>query len=1736
MKSSTPARFLTATLALLLAASSLLSLLAQTTPPAPRPAAALTYPRGFAPAFTADHIDMNLTQQFRDGKPAPADPAQVACALSLTPPEGNFEQARWEAGKIANGENATFDYLLVLKAPTPVGTISIEPPNYGDNAGSRNGGELYILKESVAAAPNAADPAQWTKIEFPGIQPFQRFAVLPPNSKPRAFLYRDIRNAGASTVTHWNFHTNRLANVTALAKVYGNPNGTDPDGILRGTGWTSFATSPTRTKAPPHNAKNPAWYILSWDKPQDLTGLFFSSSATAITVYRFKGDASVNPALAPSSDWEAVDPAAVRECKHQFQWWAYFTRWVDLPPAPTRAIKIEITACDGSFAWINAIGSMINLKNAAPPVLPVRDDAPPFRIPAALAKEGQSAIVIDTADGVRVKNILAQVEVPQTAPEFAWDLRGPDGNLVAPGKYRFKSITGPLPQLVYRNTPYPNIQNFFSDRVPWLTGHSGPNGWLSDHAGNWACTSLGDRVYFGASVSEAGVTLIETDLDGKKLWGGNYFGAWVGPEALTADHAQNTIFVYATDKKVYRMNPTTRKIDQIFQAGVIENNVDRRGYFTAFAAHDNKLYISYAGGMPLLDNAAGADALDMANCTPNPDAGDLVRLLRITGRPPGRGVDPNSKQPLGSGRLFLESTYSKDPLQYSVIAFKKAAPLGSIILPHPSATEKMEISILKSDAPYPPRPATDADWTALPDQGRANRWECLTTPPNTLTRALRFKFTRPAADAASKDSWFARLDGLRLLNRRFQDLAVSAKIRVNSGTLTPAGEWDAQRKDAIGDDKPGIYLMEWDTPQKLDALAIKEIDGARAEIDIWTGPATGPIALDAAAGWKNVASYKPPRRTADYSGNDNQFARYMDGYVEFREKGELVTLTTRALRIRITEPWMDNADGGCLRHDGRSEHGVHITESYIMNLDTRRCKIYGVIPLQSLGGAPAFDPLLYERVEVRDGTTGKLLRELPTQLGWGGMAFGPDGNLYSINGNHTSIVKVNTETGASTIVVPACDPSRATVGPDGNAYVKPWAEDGSSPAVHVYSLATGKLLRTLGKPANKKAGPWDPQALAPDVNCLAVDRNLRLWYPETLSNPRRVLQFDSKTGELLKEILGHTWYGGAGTLNRYDISRAYFGATEFEIDYAKNKSRIRRLLTNAMYAGDLVAVRINKHTYLVSAPLSQNERQNTAFVYLADGEAPIRLVAAFGDANFFAPLRASAIVSLLNGKTPKDFKFIWSDRNANGKVDSDEVQFTPKAPDERSVYLAAFDSQLGCFAPDGRYQPKEFLADGTPLFERAPTPPFARSAYYKLANGNYLIMHGQFSPDSPQENYVVDPTGKKLWGYPAGSGVSGLNIPGWQPGNVSNELCVIGHEIDPGPLGEFVVTSANDGQWRIWTSDGLLAGQILLHKTDSRAQFLSMPDIKPGSRLDPLTASQEHFHGFFTKDENTGKYYIITGFTSINILEVQGLDRFTRVTTDFTVTAADLDRTRAWEAQQVRRLVENRPLALQARALDAAKNEAPKIDGQRKEWGEPSATMGNDNAHSFSLAYDDKNLYLCWTAKGLGPLSNAGGEFQRTFKTGAAVDFLLATNPAADPARTKPAAGDLRVLITMVDKKPRVVLYQPIAAAAKPAEAWRTYTPAGGESLFQRVVELPAASVALSGDKDFTLEAAIPLADLGLAPKKGLRLKCDWGFLTTGDGTQVKQRLYWANPQATGTSDEPTESRLEPQYWGQVTF
>ena len=381
--------------------------------------------------------------------------------------------------------------------------------------------------------------------------------------------------------------------------------------------------------------------------------------------------------------------------------------------------------------------------------------------------------------------------------------------------------------------------------------------------------------------------------------------------------------------------------------------------------------------------------------------------------------------------------------------------------------------------------------------------------------------------------------------------------------------------------------------------------------------------------------------------------------------------------------------------------------------------------------------------------------------------------------------------------------------------------------------------------------------------------------------------------------------------------------------------------------------------------------------------------------------------------------------------------------------------------------------------------------------------------------------------------MSGLFVPPWRPGVADVQFGIKGHAVAAeGELGEFLVIFANNGQGNIWTADGFLAGHVTYHQGDPRARYFSgYGDPRRGARMDHLTLGQEHFQSFFCKSEKEERYFLVAGPMEVSIFEVQGLEKFRRVRGTVEVTRELVERTRHWEATRIQRRQFARPPIIHCAPAE------PELNGHVAEREYPGDGAAIEGLAEFRMAHDDESLYVAWDVHYAGPLKNTGEDFQRVFKTGAAVDFMLSTDPSADAKRLKPAAGDLRLVVTVLNGEPTAVLYRPISPRAPKNHAWKTSTPAGGTTAFDQVTILRNVRIAHQEQEDsYCVEAAVSLKELGIEVRNDLHLRFDWGVLSTQDGHHTTARRYWANKMAVGTTDEPTEARLTPGLWGHLIF
>ncbi|HUW32505.1 MAG TPA: FlgD immunoglobulin-like domain containing protein [Planctomycetota bacterium] len=154
-----------------------------------------------------------------------------------------------------------------------------------------------------------------------------------------------------------------------------------------------------------------------------------------------------------------------------------------------------------------------------------------------LRQDGFVTVVIEDAQGRRVRNLLAYA--PRSAGEHveAWDGMDDEGRPAAAGTYRWRGlvhgeITSHFAGVIYSPGDPPWVTSEVA--AQWYVRPSGRGGWLSDHGAPLRVFAAGERIFLGAAVAEAGHSVMELDPDGRKRWGTLWLGQ-AGANALAAD-------------------------------------------------------------------------------------------------------------------------------------------------------------------------------------------------------------------------------------------------------------------------------------------------------------------------------------------------------------------------------------------------------------------------------------------------------------------------------------------------------------------------------------------------------------------------------------------------------------------------------------------------------------------------------------------------------------------------------------------------------------------------------------------------------------------------------------------------------------------------------------------------------------------------------------------------------------------------------------------------------------------------------------------------------------------------------------------------------------------------------------------------------------------------------------------------------------------------------------------------
>ena len=759
-------------------------------------------------------------------------------------------------------------------------------------------------------------------------------------------------------------------------------------------------------------------------------------------------------------------------------------------------------------------------------------------------------------------------------------------------------------------------------------------------------------------------------------------------------------------------------------------------------------------------------------------------------------------------------------------------------------------------------------------------------------------------------------------------------------------------------------------------------------------------------------------------------------------------------------------------------------------------------------------PLRINFLAVLDGDTGGVQKFIDIEKP--GRIHAVNDELVYVIQDRSNVLAVNPQTGAVKTVLKGLDSVNGlTTDEQGRLYV---SVQGKVQQVQIFT-ADGKPDGTIGRQGGRPAtGPWVQDGLI-NPSGLVVDKEGKLWVAEASQTPSRFSVWqalagaDKKPGAFLKEFIGPTHYGASGAaINPRDPNVMAGEGCEWRIDPKTGRASCLGTFDTSVDGAALYAEGANGKLYLVTSKR----------------EKGLMIRERLGDAKF--ALRGSIVAN------PKEKTTVfWADANGDEQQQPDELVTHP-------ANLAMFgylgwtlnmNSDFTLYANDLQFKVAEFTKCGAPRYDVAgarktapmgygtvPTPDNRKFA--TVGNGGFFECYD-----------TAD--GRLLWKYPnTFSGVHGShNAPPPEVGLIRGAFGFVGNALLPTPVGGIWAINGNIGEWHVLTEDGFYLTRLF----QGDGFKIQWPDqAVPGAILDnaPSGSGGEDFGGSIRQGAD-GKVYIQSGKVAIWNVEMTGLDTIQGLPGGKVMIAADDVKTAGtFREKQMQAAEGNKKYAVKKATIAFTGD----LDADFKGFEAAEKPAFEKQAGSrvrVAMARDDANLYIGWEVQDDSPWVNGADAPEFMYARGDTVDLQLGADPAADPKRSEPVKGDLRLSIGNFQGKPTAVVYRKVADDKKPKVFSSGVVK---EYLMDSVVVLADAKVTANVDaqgKRYVVEAAIPLKSLGLNAKDGQTLRGDFGA-THGDksGKDTLLRTHWNN-QSTGlVNDEVFELRMEPANWGEL--
>ncbi len=1305
---------------------------------------------------------------------------------------------------------------------------------------------------------------------------------------------------------------------------------------------------------------------------------------------------------------------------------------------------------------------------------------PPTKLPIGITytldRPGKVVMVINDRNGRRVRNLIAQADRSAGEHTEFWDGYDNDGVLVPPGEYEYQAAITPDLHCLYEFTIYnPGTPPFWTidNGDPRLN----PGGWAADHAAPLDVATSRGVVFVGSDVAESGHSIMALDENGRKLWGARWINL-AGARCVAGDERWGYIGGeggwIGNTTRIYKVSPQSFALDLLYEFSHEQGLFGHSGGLSAMAARDGILCVAY--NAPSLDytvTQVPAAALDMSATTANGASAEVINATLRTSEP---------QQP------WLNWSLTGAPGQPLRIAWRSPQEIGTILAP-----QRLLIDALKADAAYPGDLANDDQWEPLQADYTSPAMYVYSMPGGIKTRALRVRvlndmtpwaLNEPQKALSVGDEAVTAFTGMKILLPGFRNVTGSPQITVSAGDLLPGGAWENEQTTDITAEDPAVYTMTFDEPQRLRALVVRDPFFMKAEVE---------LQRRADAGWEAAGVLE-----------NKLYWRRAWGAITFDFGHDQ---TVHALRLKITQPAVAE------NYDVKKRTGERANV----------CSLGGVVLLGTKPGYPPVRPDLSTRLDVHDRSTGKILREIPTPA-IRGLAFTPQGKLLAVTG--TEVVVLSPETGEYTLLITEELIKPAGIACDEQGFI--CVSDQGDNTVKRFT-ATGQYVGMIGKPGGLEPGPYDPEHMSRPAG-LAFDSQGRLWVAENEHFPKKISVWDIHGDKPVLDnyFVGAAPYGGGMTyIDPRDPSRFFFQGMEFEVDWKTGENHIKNILSRGIQYTR--PIHYNGRLYLASEPHRFYGGVMGLALHKNNRAVPVARMGTVKELN-------PAVLEALGGAKNDHQLYVWSDLNADGAMQAEEVELEPEGKYYHlSAWAMRIGSDLALQWPSICLAPVRITDDGVPVYSFSntrPTPPALGESPWEGRNYHSIALtrNDRIIEISPVIA-VKDRNGEPLWTYPEGNnrcfGVnSNKNSPPYAPDVLCGSLEVIGQGTLPN-IGDFFAVNTNRGEVNIFTVDGLFIARLFRDNRLGTGGF-NFPEAIRGMEVGNRSLQQEHFGGAMTQVED-GRVYLVVGHNHNSVVRVDGLDEIERFGGKLKLVAP------APVATVEKQSGEQRLAELNINRATMP----PSIDATLTDWQKAQfVTVQGTGSHAgrAALMYDDLNLYAAFEVQGRDDLVNAGAkeDWKLLFRSGDSVDIQL----GPDGSRAAPVPGDFRLCITRLDGQPTAVLYRYVVPGTPAAEKSVFKSPVAEETVDSiEILDDVNISISRLAGGGYTVETAIPWALLGMDAPAGKRMRGDLGILFANDsGAGIAERVYWSNQQTGLVSDVPGEIKLSPDLWSPMIF